>query len=141
MGKADNSLKEVIEQPFIPGVSLQWFLVSGSYHPNQDTILFLSARSFRDGDSGMCGQGGLPFNLGRFIEGRTPCSSRRSQERRQGLQLGSLARHCTGSAWHHRHLTLVSLLDELQTGRFFPGVTGRVTAKSPYGQKSTKIIP
>ena len=141
MGKADNSLKEIIEQPFIPGVSLQWFLVSGSYHPNRDTILFSSARSFRDGDGRMCGQGGLPFNLGRFIEGCTPCSSRHSQERRRGLQLGSLARRCAGSAWHHRHLTLVSSLDKLQAGRFFPGVTGGVTAKSPYRQKSTKIIP
>ena len=141
MGKADSSLKEVIEQPFIPGISLQWFLVLGSYHPNQDTILFSSAHSFRDGDGGMCGQGGLPFNLGRLIEGRTPCSSRRSQERRRGLQLGSLTWCCAGSAWHHRHLTLFSLLDELQKGRFFPGVTGGVSAKSLYGQKSTKIIP
>ena len=57
-------------------------------------------------------KGGLPLNLRRYIEGRTPCSSCCSQEGRRGLRLGSITRHCTGSAWHHRHLTLGSSLDD-----------------------------
>ena len=116
MLQADSGLKEIIQQSFIPGIGLQWFLVPGSYHPNRNTILFSSARSFRDRDGGMCSQGGFSLYLGRLVKGRTPCSSRRSQERRRGLLLGSLTRRCAGSSWHHRHLTLVLSLNELQIG-------------------------
>ena len=113
VGKADGGpWKKSLSSPFIPGVRLEWFLVSFGYHPNRHTILFSSARSFSNRDGGMCGRRGLPLNLGRCIEGRTPCSSCCPQEGRRGLRLGSITRRCAGSAWNHRHLTLGSSLDD-----------------------------
>ena len=111
-GRPMVALKKSLSSPSFQAYAWSGFLVSFGYHPNRHTILFSSARSFINRDSGMCGQRGLPLNLGRCIEGRTPCSSCCSQEGRRGLRLGSITRRCAGSAWHHRHLTLGSSLDD-----------------------------
>ena len=106
-GRPMVALKKSLSSP-----SFQAFLVSGGHHPNRHTILFSSTCSFGDRDGRMCGQRGFPLNLRRCIEGRTPCSSCCSLEGRRGLHLGSFTRHCAGSAWHHRHLTLGSSLND-----------------------------